>query len=140
MAGMKHTIKFGTATATFDHPDTPKGGLVGSVKARGAMPRDGMNGLERRYSVHLEFRRLQGEVMWWKFHALKLRLANDTFYETDFFLMLPDGLMEVHETKGWWRDDARVKIKVAASMYPFKFVGVTERSKAEGRGWEYEMF
>ena len=40
--------------------------------------------------------------------------------------MLPrSGVLELHECKGFWRDDARVKIKVAASLYPFKFIAVT---------------
>jgi hypothetical protein len=42
----------------------------------------------------------------------------------------------MHEVKGFWQDDARVKIKVAASIYPFKFIAV---KKAKG-GWEREEF
>jgi len=38
--------------------------------------------------------------------------------------LLASGELECHEVKGFWRDDARVKIKVAASIYPFRFVAV----------------
>lgn len=30
--------------------------------------------------------------------------------------------MECHEVKGFWTDDAKVKIKVAAEQYPFRFI------------------
>jgi hypothetical protein len=52
-------------------------------------------------------------------------------------LMLADGTMELHEVKGHWTDDARVKIKVAAEMYPFQFQAIRFVS---GKGWEREEF
>ena len=51
-----------------------------------------------------------------------------------------DGILEMHEVKGFWQDDARVKIKVAASIYPFRFVAVKARAKKHGGGWEVENF
>ena len=50
--------------------------------------------------------------------------------------MLADGTLEVHEVKGHWVDDARVKIKVAADMYPFRFIAI----KAAGGNWQTEEF
>lgn len=35
-----------------------------------------------------------------------------------------------------WEDDARVKIKVAAAQFPFKFVAV----KKTKNGWDREVF
>jgi hypothetical protein len=35
--------------------------------------------------------------------------------------MLANGELELHETKGFMRDDAAVKLKVAAGMYPMRF-------------------
>jgi len=98
-----------------------------------------MNGLEKRYAQHLELRRVIGEIRSWKFEPLKLRLAPRTFYSVDFGLVTLDGLIELHEAKGHWEDDARVKIKVAAVMFPeFKFVGVQWRGP--GGGWKFEDF
>ena len=77
-----------------------------------------MNKLERAYSVELENQRLAGLISSWKFEAMKLRLADRTTYSPDFFVVLPDGHMEHHETKGFMRDDAHVKLKVAASLFP----------------------
>lgn len=48
------------------------------------------------------------------------------------------GSLELHEVKGHWEDDARVKIKVAARMHPwFRFRAV---KAARGGRWEYEDF
>jgi len=86
-----------------------------------------MNGTEAKYAEQLRALQFSGEVLWWEFDALKLRLAPSTFYTPDFFVMRADGQLEVHEVKGtsrgkpWVEDDAAVKIKVAADKYPFMF-------------------
>lgn len=81
-----------------------------------------MNGLERDYADELDMRKLSGEVLEWWFDAVKLRLAGNTFYTTDFLVMLADGTLEIHEVKGGFiEDDAAVKLKVAAASYPFVF-------------------
>jgi hypothetical protein len=101
-------------------------------------PRDPrMNGTEAAYADLLTLRQAGGEVAGWWFEALKLRLAGNTFYTPDFLVQLADGLLELHEVKGFWRDDARVKIKVAAAQYPlFPFVAV---QRVKGR-WREERF
>ena len=45
-----------------------------------------------------------------------------------------------HEVKGYWQDDAKVKIKVAAEMYPLRFVAVRKRAKKDGGGFSIEEF
>lgn len=100
----------------------------------------GMNKLEERYAAELEIKRRAGLIEWFKFEGIKLRLADNTFLTPDFFVMLPDGMLQVHETKGFWEDDARVKIKVAAELYPFQFIGVRAKPKKDGGGWEIEEF
>lgn len=99
-----------------------------------------MNKTEAAYAAHLELRKHAGEVLWYRFEGLKLRLADNTFYTPDFAVMLADGVLEVHEVKGFWEDDARVKIKVAADQYPFRFLAVKARAKKDGGGWEFESF
>ena len=54
--------------------------------------------------------------------------------------MLSNGQLEAHEVKGFWEDDAKVKIKVAAELYPFSFVAVTKKPKKHGGGWELTKF
>lgn len=99
-----------------------------------------MNKTEAAYSETLKLRIAAGEIEWFEFDALKLRLAGSTFYTPDFLVMMRDGSLEVHEVKGFWEDDARVKIKVAAEMFPFRFLAVTAKSRKQGGGWEYEEF
>ena len=111
-----------------------------SVLALGRLKTGAMNKTEAAYAQHLEAKKAAGEVAWYKFEAVKLRLADNTFYTPDFAVMLPDGQMEMREVKGFWADDARVKIKVAADIYPFKFIAVRAKSKKDGGGWAVEEF
>lgn len=64
----------------------------------------------------------------------------NTFYTPDFAVMRADGALEVHEVKGFWTDDARVKIKVAADQYPMRFIAVKVLPKKQGGGWVVEEF
>jgi hypothetical protein len=113
------------------------GSTLPNQKAKGKSAAPKGNKTEVVYAVHLETLKRAGLVLWYRFEAVKLRLADNTFYTPDFAVMLPDGEIELHEVKGFWRDDARVKIKVAAEMYPFQFVAV---QKAKGGEWKIERF
>ena len=106
----------------------------------GRLPVGQMNKTEMAYAGLLEGLKQAGQVQWYRFEGLKLRLADKTFYTPDFAVMRNDGVMECHECKGFWQDDARVKIKVAAEMYPFRFMAAKQRPKKSGGGWEYEVF
>lgn len=99
-----------------------------------------MNKTEAAYAAHLEGLRIAGEVQWYRFEGVNLRLADATFYRPDFAVMAGDGVMEMHEVKGFWTDDARVKIKVAASQYPFRFIAFKAVAKSRGGGWVREEF
>ncbi len=108
--------------------------------ALGRLPVGQMNKTETAYASLLEGLKHAGKVLWYRFEGMKLRLADKTFYTPDFAVMRDDGVIELHECKGFWMDDARVKIKVAAEMYPFRFMAAKQRSKKSGGGWEYEVF
>jgi hypothetical protein len=108
--------------------------------ALGRLKSGEMNKTEAAYDAYLKTLLMAGELLWYKFEGMKFRLADNTFYTPDFALMRQDGQMEIHETKGFWTDDARVKIKVAADMYPFKFVAIKARAKKDGGGWAEEVF
>lgn len=97
-----------------------------------------MNQTERRYSEHLESRKMRGEILWFKFDCINLRLAEKTFYKPDFFVMTSDNELQVHEVKGHWEDDALVKIKVASDMYPFLFKSAHWNSK--NNAWDFREF
>lgn len=118
----------------------PFGRQPARILALGRLKTGQMNATEGLYSEHLRSRSVAGEVVWWRFEGLKLRLADKTFYTPDFAVMLADGAIECHEVKGHWEDDARVKIKVAADAYPFRFIAVTALPKKLGGGWKIEDF
>lgn len=108
--------------------------------ALGRMKAGTMNATERAYAAELELLKQTGEVAWYKFEGVKLRLADNTFYTPDFAVMLINGALQMHEVKGFWTDDARVKIKVAADMYPFEFFALKARPKKAGGGFASEAF
>lgn len=71
---------------------------------------------------------------------MKFKLVEKTFYTPDFALMRATHEIECHEVKGHWEDDARVKIKVAAEMFPMRFVAVRLKTQPDGGGWDIEKF
>jgi hypothetical protein len=108
--------------------------------ALGRLKTGAMNKTEQAYADYLAQLQAVGGILWHKFEGLKFRLADNTFYTPDFTVMMPDGQLQAHEVKGFWQDDARVKIKIAADMYPLKFIAVKARAKKDGGGWAIEEF
>lgn len=102
------------------------GRLVQRVKPIQILNTDGRNQTETRYELQvLKPRLLAGEIQDYRFDGMKLRLAKTTFYTPDY-VVITQQHVEFHEVKGYWQDDARVKIKVAAAQYPwFKFIAVS---------------
>lgn len=110
------------------------------ARALGRLPQGHMNKTEARYLAEvLEPGRHAGDVQWYGFEAIKYRLADNTFYTPDFAVLLADGRLQAHEIKGRWEDDARVKIKVAASLFPIQFIAVKAPPK-KGEPWQFEEF
>jgi hypothetical protein len=107
-----------------------------------------MNKVEKEFSLLLESLRAVGEVLDWGFEKIKFKLADNTYFEIDFYYVKSDLSLHLVECKAaWkqkdgsykahWEDDARVKIKVAAQQFPFfRFHGA---AKAPA-GWIREEF
>ena len=95
-----------------------------------------MNKLETEYSKHLKMLQMAGEVISFQFESIKFKLAKATFYNPDFIVVTNDQI-EVHEVKGFWEDDARVKIKVAAEMFPYIQFKAIQKKKGK---WVIEEF
>lgn len=108
--------------------------------ALGRLKTGAMNKTEAAYAEHLDALRHHGEIVWFKFEGMKFRLADNTFYTPDFSVMRTGGALEMHEVKGFWQDDARAKIKIAADLYPFDFIAVKAKTKRDGGGWSVEAF
>lgn len=114
-----------------------------------------MNKTEAEYAALLELRkRAGGDIEWYVFEAITFKLAADTRYTPDFIVMRHDGTLECHEVKGrktskvtrlvngvavtvskeiaYVTDDSKIKIKLAADKFPFRFVMVFP---GKGGGW-----
>lgn len=83
-----------------------------------------MNATEAAFAQDLELRRAAGEVLWWCYEGVKLKLADNTHLTIDFPVMMADGILRMIDVKGARHlvtEDARVKMKVAAEKFPFIF-------------------
>jgi hypothetical protein len=96
-----------------------------------------MNETERLYAGELEKRRLTGHIKKWVFEGVKFRLADNTFYTPDFWVVDVRDYVTVYEIKGFWRDDARVKWKAIADLWP-EFMWVAVR-RVKGQ-WKEEVY
>lgn len=105
-----------------------------TVKLAVPDPFAGMNKTERTFALGLEAERRAGSVIAWRFEAVTLKLAFDTRYTPDFYVLYPSGNVAFFEVKGFMRDDANVKIKVAARLFPeFTFILVQKGTHREIR-------
>lgn len=102
--------------------------------ARSPLPQgwEEMNGIERAWSGVLN---LDASVRRWVWQGARLRLAKGAYYTPDFLVVKADGSIELHETKGFMREAARVRIRTAAELYP-EFLFVLVRRPAQM--WELE--
>ena len=99
-----------------------------------------MNDTEKKYEELLNKKLSNGELLWYKFEGITLKLAEGVRYTPDFFVMNSNNELEVHEVKGFWRGDALVKIKLASDLFPFKFFAVKKNLVRDGGGFSYEEF
>ncbi len=107
--------------------------------ALGRLKTGAMNKTEAAYERDLRDALSLGDILWYRFEGVKLRLADKTFLTVDFAVLAKDGVLEMHDVKGAriiYTDDARVKMKVAAEAYPFRFKVIFPKAKRDGGGWE----
>lgn len=111
-------------------------------RTAGASHDQDMNQTERAYSLHLEERRVKGEIVWWAFHAFRIPLGDRSWYTPDFVVQMADHTIEVHEVKGWATEQhALLQIKWATQVWPiFTFRSFTKRAKKDGGGWTERTF
>ena len=109
------------------------------MQALGRMKTGQMNKTEERFAQMLELERYAGRVKWWKFEGIKLMLAKNTSITVDFAVLPDTGILTMIDVKGskaMVTDDARVKMKLAAELYPLVFKLAYPRAK--GEGWDIE--
>ena len=88
---------------------------------------------EEQYRNMLELKYRACEILAYEYESITFRLAPKTTYTPDFMVVLPDGKVQIHEVKGFAREDAIIKFKVAAQQNPwFEFIMV---KKSKNEGW-----
>lgn len=91
-----------------------------------------MNRTEEAFSEWAEHHKLAGLLLGWWFEAVTFKLAEDLRYTPDFMLLEGDLTATFVETKASFinkkgvlqstaRDDSTVKLKMASSLFPFRF-------------------
>lgn len=119
-----------------------KGRGLHRLRALGRLKPGERNKTEARYENEvLKPALFSGSIFWYSFEGIKLRLADNTFLTIDFPVMNADGVLEMIDVKGAaavFQDDAKVKMKVAAELFPFAFSVVYPVPKKEGGGWRKE--
>lgn len=73
--------------------------------------------LEAAYAGYLHGLMLAGDIQFYKFEPLRLILADACTLTPDFLVMQKDGTLEFHEVKGRKREDAMIKLRVAARTF-----------------------
>lgn len=93
------------------------------------------NALERDWAGVLEALRRDGQLVAWHYEAFKLHLGGGAWFCPDFMLVWKDGEVSVDECKGFMREAAHVRLRVAAALFPFR-IRLVRRGK--GRSWNIE--
>jgi hypothetical protein len=94
-----------------------------------------MNKWEAAFAERLEMFRLEGSIIDWKYESIRFRLAANTTYTPDFFLITKDAI-EFIEIKGQRHSTGMAKFKIAAEMYPWAVWKMVEKTKL---GWKTIM-
>lgn len=112
--------------------------------AKGRLPAGTMNRTEARFAEEWIGPRVRsGEIVWWAFEGVTLKLAPDCRLTVDFFVMLASGELQAWDVKGSFAvatDDALVKMRVAANKFPWPFFMVAPTPKKDGGGWQVKEF
>ena len=103
--------------------------------ARVKFPKPEGNKVERDFALHLASRLQAGEIQWFRFEPIRLRLGKGAMFTPDFGVVETSGEFTFYEVKGsFFREAAKVRLKVARELFPFfKFI-VVRRTKD---GWDY---
>lgn len=108
-----------------------------------------MNKNEERYAAYLADQQHAGEILWWAFECVSLKLAPKCAYHPDFLVMHADRSLSVIDVKGfkakpsgepgyWATEDARIKLRVAAEKFPlFSFVVAFQ---GKDKAWYHETY
>ena len=78
---------------------------------------DGLNKTERRFKTRLESLRVQQRIKDFIMQAWTFKLAHDCRYTPDAVVVENDGTITLYDVKGFEREDAVLKMRVAAERF-----------------------
>ena len=111
-------------------PNAENVSLQHSFSPRLSTDEEKLNKTEKAFLTYMRL----GGFDWIGVQNVTLKLADDVRYTVDFTAIRLGKLM-AYEVKGFFRDDARVKIKVAARLFPWISFVIVRKTKD---GWQYE--
>jgi hypothetical protein len=141
-----HQAKLGMRTAPtipakagMPAPAPAAPGPGAAFQALGRLAKGDMNKTEAAYAQHLGALKHDGKILDWKFHAIRVRLAPNTYYEPDFMVLNASGQIEIHEVKGTFTTEkGQIKVKLCAAALPW--FRVFKCSKQKDGSWTIQEF
>lgn len=114
---------------------SPSVGTNPPEKPRLKQKKHGLNKTEAEFLEYLKTAGIEAYPQ-----AVTFTIGNGCRYTPDFFTFSHAGKPQAWEVKGFMRDDAAVKIKVAARMFPYVvFELVSKKNKKQGGGWQFQL-
>lgn len=101
---------------------------------------DPLTGITYRSKLERDFHlKIRDQYLYCEYEPIRLKIARGAHYTPDFITEDHNGKLIAWEVKGFWREAARVRIKVAARLFPWlHFIAVRRRPRSEGGGWNQE--
>ncbi len=100
MGSRSYWVNRAVAKKKQESADVPR---EGKAKVRPAKRRSSRkkqpNATEKRYMEWLDARLADGSVQRWSFQSVKLKLANNTWFEPDFWVIDADGSVCIDDVK-----------------------------------------
>lgn len=82
-------------------------------------PEDSANKWEKAYIEFLDLQVKAGTIKRYYFNRINFWIGPTVWYKPDFFILMPDGSIEIHEVKGHEKRVGVNKFKTAAGMHPW---------------------
>jgi hypothetical protein len=121
------------------------------LRARGRVRkrRGEMNATEARFAAELRTMQTVGEIEWYGYECITFRLADRTTYTPDFLMLYATGELWAIDVKGttktkggkhkaFTEEDAKIKIKLAAELFPLRFGLAYQLPKNAGGAWRID--
>lgn len=95
-----------------------------------------MNKTEMALYEVLSLQKAAGELVWVEYERVTLKLGPDCRYTPDFDVLTSAGTLMFYDAKGGFiAEDATVKIKTAAELFPFFSFYIAQLTR---NGWEFK--